>query len=767
MPEPILVANEEIEELKAALLKSEEEKKELQAKLEKVTQENENLRSENTCKNQFIERSNKSYGLEAFDMCLVPDVTIPPKFKVPDFEKYKGNTCPKNHLTMYCRKMASHAHNDKLLIHFFQDSLSGASSSWYMHLERSRIHSWKDLVDAFLRQYKYNIDMAPDRMQLQNSLKKDNEAFKEYTQRWREMASQVEPPLSEKEMVGMFMDTLQSPFYDKMIGSMSSNFSDLVMIGERIESGMRSGKIVCAATGIKRPQTTFTKKKEGDVNAVMVNSRVSYFPPINYYRPPNFQPSISQTPYIPYPYVAATKQASYPQYHPSRPPFYQPPPTAFFQQSQWNQNPISNHYRPPVNQKRTTRFDPISVTYSQLLPHLLQNSMEANEFLKFIKQREYKVVDQLNQTPSKISILSLLLNSEAHRRTLMKFLNEAHVTHDITVDQFDGVVGNITACNGLSFSDVELPAEGVEHNKALHISVKCHDHILARVLVDNGSSLNVMPKSTLSKLFVDGACLKPSAMVVKAFDGSRRQVIGEIALPIQIGPHNFGITFQVMDIKPAYSCLLGRPWIHAAGPVTSTLHQKLKFIVNNKLVIISGEEDMIVSHLSSTGYIEDTEEAIETSFQALEIANAVFMGEGFRLKEPKLSTTSLKATKFMLEEGVFVKFGKLIEIPEKKDKYGLGYIPTKADQENVVKEKRESKLARWENRVPNSQKIPICDIRQTFQSAGIIYADQVAVVEEDRVDDDTLKLVYPCPPNTNLNNWKIIEFPVFVNSCSK
>ena len=35
-------------------------------------------------------------------LCLVPDVVIPPKFKVPDFDKYKGTTCPKNHLKMYC-----------------------------------------------------------------------------------------------------------------------------------------------------------------------------------------------------------------------------------------------------------------------------------------------------------------------------------------------------------------------------------------------------------------------------------------------------------------------------------------------------------------------------------------------------------------------------------------------------------------------------------------------------------------------------------------
>ena len=40
---------------------------------------------------------------------------------------------------------------------------------------------------------------------------------------------------------------------------------------------------------------------------------------------------------------------------------------------------------------------------------------DVEEFMKIIKKSDYKIVDQLNQTPSKISILSLLLCSEAHR----------------------------------------------------------------------------------------------------------------------------------------------------------------------------------------------------------------------------------------------------------------------------------------------------------------------------------------------------------------
>ena len=197
--------------------------------------------------------------------------------------------------------MASHAHDDKLLVHFF-----GAASSWYTHLERSHIRSWKHLADAFLKQYKYNIDMALDMMQLHNMAKKDIETFKEYAQRWRGLAVQVEPPLIEKEMVAMFMDTLHSPFYEKMIGSVSTNFSDMVIVGERVEGGMRNGKIANNFTGtnsVKKPYTNFTKKKEGETNVVMASQAGQ-----SQVKPPHFFNQIPQPfpyPYIPSPNIAA------------------------------------------------------------------------------------------------------------------------------------------------------------------------------------------------------------------------------------------------------------------------------------------------------------------------------------------------------------------------------------------------------------------------------------------------------------------------------
>ncbi|KAI5400583.1 hypothetical protein KIW84_065462 [Lathyrus oleraceus] len=109
------------------------------------------------------------------------------------------------------------------------------------------------------------------------------------------------------------------------------------------------------------------------------------------------------------------------------------------------------------------------------------SNLKANdddEVLRLIKRSEFNVVEQLLQTLSKISVLSLLMNFEAHREALQRVLEQAFVEHDVTVDQFDHIVANITSCNNLSFCDEELLEEGRNHNLALHISMNYKEDAL-------------------------------------------------------------------------------------------------------------------------------------------------------------------------------------------------------------------------------------------------------------------------------------------------
>ena len=127
-------------------------------------------------------------------------------------------------------------------MHFFQESLTGAAVTWYTNLEPSRVHYQKDLMVSFIRQYQYNSNMAPDRIQLQNMGKKGHKYFKEYTQRQRDLATQVASPMMEREMITMIVDTLPVFYYEKMVGYRPSSFADLVFTGERIEVGLEKGK---------------------------------------------------------------------------------------------------------------------------------------------------------------------------------------------------------------------------------------------------------------------------------------------------------------------------------------------------------------------------------------------------------------------------------------------------------------------------------------------------------------------------------------------
>ena len=135
------------------------------------------------------------YGLvDANKMSPVLDLVLPPKFKVPTFDKYDGTKCPSAHLYMYCWKMTGHTNNDKLLIHCFQDSLTRSTTRWYNQLSRDHICSWVDLAKAFLIQYKYMTNTVPNRISLQNMEKKARESFWEYAHKWRDLATQVQPP---------------------------------------------------------------------------------------------------------------------------------------------------------------------------------------------------------------------------------------------------------------------------------------------------------------------------------------------------------------------------------------------------------------------------------------------------------------------------------------------------------------------------------------------------------------------------------------------
>ena len=86
------------------------------------------------------------------------------------------------------------------------------------------------------------MDVGPNRSSLQAMEKDTKESIREYTQRWREIAAQVYPPLLAKKMINLFVNTFKVP-YLYLVGSSAQHFYDLVAIAEMIEQAIRLGRV--------------------------------------------------------------------------------------------------------------------------------------------------------------------------------------------------------------------------------------------------------------------------------------------------------------------------------------------------------------------------------------------------------------------------------------------------------------------------------------------------------------------------------------------
>ena len=77
------------------------------------------------------------------------------------------------------------------------------------------------------------------------------------------------------------------------------------------------------------------------------------------------------------------------------------------------------------------------------------------------------------------------------------------------------------------------------------------------VLIDDGSALNVCPLKTASCLGLNNEDFVPTNQHVRAYDNSRREVLGTVTPELTIGPMIKKVKFQVLNIASCFNMLLG------------------------------------------------------------------------------------------------------------------------------------------------------------------------------------------------------------------
>ena len=92
-----------------------------------------------------------------------------------------------------------------------------------------------------------------------------------------------------------------------------------------------------------------------------------------------------------------------------------------------------------------------------------------------------------------------------------------------------------------------------------------------------------------------GLGLKPESLTaysspLVSFEGKMVVPKGQIKLPVQTGSDVVEVDFIVVDTFSPYTAIMGRPWLHALGAVSSTLHQKVKYPSRDQVLEILGSQ---------------------------------------------------------------------------------------------------------------------------------------------------------------------------------
>ena len=211
-----------------------------------------------------------------------------------------------------------------------------------------------------------------------------------------------------------------------------------------------------------------------------------------------------------------------------------------------------------------------------------------------IQREDDEILRQLRTTQARISIWILLASSSTLRDALIRALSQIRVD---TATTPRGLIHFLTADRAtcIMFSDNDLPLEGSDHVRPLFIDVACSGRRVSFVLLDNGPALNVCPLVTAIALGFSPSDFGPSIQTVRAYNRTQRTVMGTLTTHVMIGSIRYSILFQVLRIQSSFNLLLGRRWIHEAGAIPSSLHQKVKFIHEERIITIQFDKDVVTS----------------------------------------------------------------------------------------------------------------------------------------------------------------------------
>ena len=144
----------------------------------------------------------------------------------------------------------------------------------------------------------------------------------------------------------------------------------------------------------------------------------------------------------------------------------------------------------------------------------------------------------------------------------------------------------------LSFLDADKQGTIEPHDDTLVVTLRIGGYDVRTVMIDQGSAAKIMYPDLYKGLGLKTENLTTYSSTLVSFEGKMVVPKGQIRLPVQADTDVVEVDFIVVDAFSPYTAIIGRPWLHSLGAVSSTLYQKVKYPSKDQVLEIVGSQSI-------------------------------------------------------------------------------------------------------------------------------------------------------------------------------
>ena len=544
---------------------------------------------------------------------FIPEVLnypLPAKFRMPQVEAFDGVNDPVDHLNTYKNQMELHGYPDPVRCRAFATTLKGPAMAWFNRIPPSTISSFRELSIAFVSHFIGARTYRKPSYHLLTIKQGSQENLKSYMQRFNAESLKIDI-LDEKFAVTAFIAGLGMQSKDLMFSiskNPQANMAEVLAKAEKYINGEEALMLKKESSSTSKDKKT-TEKRRGRSPKRQGDQRKS--PGAEQERSPKRRGNLRD------------------RLGPSRPErrrLYSPqlftPLTASVSQV-LHEVRNEQFLRWPAQMKSNpaTRDNTKYCEFHRDYGHRTDNCIQLRREIEYLIQRGYlrRFVSQGNQAQGQAQNQSQApAQPPPPRQTTTQHqqpLGEIHVisggfagggesssarkAHLRSIRSTD--VGEVQSVSKIprvdttiTFSDSDLEGCQHPHDAPLVIRAIVANTTVHRVLVDNGSSADIIFASAFDKMGIGREKLEPVNTHLHGFSGEKVLPVGSIQLVLTLGepPRQATTTarFLIVNAPSAYNMLLGRPSLNAIRAIPSAYHMIIKFPTVNGVGTVRGDQ---------------------------------------------------------------------------------------------------------------------------------------------------------------------------------